>query len=105
MVQGLVDSDVGFTFDFKYNMKLPCNMKSFPGGLDDKESVCNAGEPKFDGCSPPLPGRRQAVGCLVGQAESGVTGPPLAGLPPSSATRKHGCLEDLPVTSNWVPKN
>ena len=48
MVQGLVDSDVGFTFDFKYNMKLPCNMKSFPGSLDDKESVCNAGEPKFD---------------------------------------------------------
>ena len=29
MVQGLVDSDAGFTLDFKYNMKPPCNMKSF----------------------------------------------------------------------------
>jgi len=36
MVQGLVDSDVGFTFDFKYNMKPPCNMKNFSGGSDDK---------------------------------------------------------------------
>ena len=56
MVQGLVDADVGFIFDFKYNMKPLCNMKSFRGGSDDKESACNAGDPSLIPESERYPG-------------------------------------------------